>query len=126
MIENQNKAAWSIILGSMLFLGYIALRFEGTGDDGDSVLHYLFARWAYVHPEHHFQQWAKPIFVLLAAPVAQFGFQAFKIMNVMLFGASQFFAFAVAKKTRRAQCLLSTAFHGACTNGMVFDTLRID
>jgi hypothetical protein len=98
MIENQHKIAWGIILSSVIFLGYLALCFEGTGDDGDSVLHYLYARWAYIHPEHHFQHWAKPVYILFTAPVAQLGFSAIKIMNVLLFGTSQFLAFAVAKK----------------------------
>ena len=62
-------AAWTIIY------------FDGTGDTGDSVSHYLFAKYAPKHPELYFDHWAKPVFVLLASPFAQFGFIGMKIFN---------------------------------------------
>ena len=62
-------AAWTIIY------------FDGTGDTGDSVSHYLFAKYAPKHPELYFDHWAKPVFVLLASPFAQFGFIGMKIVN---------------------------------------------
>ena len=62
-------AAWTIIY------------FDGTGDTGDSVSHYLFAKYADKHPALYFDHWAKPVFVLLASPFAQFGFIGMKIFN---------------------------------------------
>ena len=62
-------AAWTIIY------------FDGTGDTGDSVSHYLFAKYAPKHPALYFDHWAKPVFVLLASPFAQFGFIGMKIFN---------------------------------------------
>lgn len=58
--------------------------FNGTGDGGDSVMHYLFARYAPVHPELYFHHWAKPVYVLLASPFAQFGFVGVKIFNAIV------------------------------------------
>jgi hypothetical protein len=58
--------------------------FKGVGDMGDSVSHYLFARYAPVHPELYFDHWAKPLFVLLASPFAQFGFTGMKVFNAMV------------------------------------------
>jgi hypothetical protein len=57
--------------------------FNGTGDSGDSVTHYLFAKYAPQHPELYFHHWAKPVFVLLASPFAQFGFDGMKVFNVL-------------------------------------------
>jgi hypothetical protein len=57
--------------------------FNGTGDSGDSVAHYLFARYAPAHPELYFHHWAKPLYVLLASPFAQFGFIGIKIFNCL-------------------------------------------
>lgn len=57
--------------------------FKGTGDSGDSIHHYLFARYALIHPELYFNHWAKPVFVLLASPFAQFGFEGIKIFNAL-------------------------------------------
>lgn len=57
--------------------------FNGTGDAGDSVTHYLFAKYAPQHPELYFHHWAKPVFVLLASPFAQFGFDGMKLFNAL-------------------------------------------
>jgi hypothetical protein len=57
--------------------------FNGTGDAGDSVSHYLFAKYAPQHPDLYFHHWAKPVFVLLASPFAQFGFDGMKLFNVL-------------------------------------------
>ncbi len=58
--------------------------FDGTGDAGDSVLHYLFARYAPFHPELYFDHWAKPVFVLLGSPFAQFGMKGMKFFNLLV------------------------------------------
>lgn len=58
--------------------------FNGTGDSGDSIHHYLYAKYAPVHPELFFDHWAKPFFVLLACPFAQFGFMGMKVFNALV------------------------------------------
>jgi len=55
--------------------------FNGTGDAGDSVFHYLYAKYAPLHPALYFDHWAKPVFVLLSSPFAQFGFMGMKVFN---------------------------------------------
>ena len=65
----------------MLSLAFIA---NGTGDEGDSVSHYLYSRYAFAHPENFLNHWAKPVFVLLTAPIAQGGFTAMKLFNIAL------------------------------------------
>jgi hypothetical protein len=64
-------------------LAAIAL-FNGTGDAGDSITHYLYARHAPQHPMAFFNHWAKPLFLLLAAPWAQFGFVGIKLFNLVV------------------------------------------
>ena len=56
--------------------------FDGTGDDGDSIAHYLFAKYAPVHPALYLNHWAKPLFVLISSPFAQFGFTGMKVFNL--------------------------------------------
>lgn len=58
--------------------------FDGTADSGDSVTHYLFARYAPDHPVLYFDHWAKPLFVLLASPFAQWGFVGMKVFNCLI------------------------------------------
>lgn len=65
--------------------------FNGTAGSGDSVHHYLFAKYAPSSPHLFFNHWAKPLFVLLASPFSQFGFIGIKIFNALLTGASLYF-----------------------------------
>ncbi len=60
------------------------LLFDGTADAGDSIQHYLFARYAPSHPALFFDHWAKPLFVLLSSPFAQAGFNGIKAFNALV------------------------------------------
>lgn len=72
--------------------------FNGTGGAGDSVNHYLFAKYAPQHIELFFNHWAKPVFVLLASPFAQFGFAGMKIFNALVILLTLFFTFKSIQK----------------------------
>jgi len=88
---------------SILLSGYaivtvlILYFFDGTGDSGDSIHHYLFARYAPVHPALFFDHWAKPVFVLLASPFAQVGFVGVKVFNALVTGYTVFLTFKIAQ-----------------------------
>ncbi len=78
---------------AMLSVAFIA---QGTGDEGDSILHYLYARTAWYYPIHFFDHWAKPVYVLIAFPFAHFGFVGVKMMNVLFNCASIWFTYKTA------------------------------
>ncbi len=69
---------------------------NGTSDAGDSIHHYQYAKYAPIHPELFFNHWAKPLYVLLACPFAQFGFIGIKIFNVCIALATIFFTYRIA------------------------------
>ena len=71
--------------------------FDGVGDTGDSVMHYLFAKYAPWHPELFFDHWAKPMFVILSSPFAQFGMKGMKLFNVICLLGNLYFAVRVAE-----------------------------
>ena len=73
-------------------------RYHGTGDSGDSVMHYLYAKYAFQHRELFFNHWAKPLFVLLASPFAQFGFNGIKVFNACLMLLCTFFTYKTIEK----------------------------
>lgn len=73
------------------------LFFDGTGDEGDSVHHYLFARYAPVHPALFMDHWAKPLYVLLASPFAQAGFVGVKIFNGLAMMGAMWFTYLTAR-----------------------------
>lgn len=58
--------------------------FEGTGGGGDSIFHYLYAKYAIRHPENFFNHWAKPVYTIFAFPFSQFGFVGIKIFNIVM------------------------------------------
>ena len=78
------KKSLSLILICYTAIAALTIVFlDGTGDAGDSVLHFLFAKYAPVHPELFFDMWGKPVFVLLAFPFAHFGFTGIKVFNAL-------------------------------------------
>ncbi|CAN5762488.1 hypothetical protein BH11BAC7_BH11BAC7_20000 [soil metagenome] len=77
--------------------------FNGTGDAGDSVTHYLFAKYAPQHPELFFHHWAKPVFVLLASPFAQFGFDGMKMFNALTTLGTIFLTYRIAERLKLHQ-----------------------
>ncbi|MEL6924714.1 MAG: hypothetical protein AAFO94_11770, partial [Bacteroidota bacterium] len=77
----QNKLVLiSLLVVFVVGIGVIYF-FDGTGDVGDSVSHFLYSRFAFDHPRLLLHHWAKPVFVLFTAPFAQFGFEGMKLFN---------------------------------------------
>ncbi len=75
----------------LLLLGFVAalqtiliLAGEGAYGGADNIGHFRIARYAFLHPELFFDHWGKPVFTLLFAPVAQLGFVATQLLNVLL------------------------------------------
>lgn len=75
----------------------IALLADGTGDEGDSILHFLYAKTAWQYKIHFFNHWAKPVYVLFAFPFAHFGFVGVKLMNVLFNCGSLWVTYQIAR-----------------------------
>ena len=77
-----------LVLFYYLFFAFAAIfsiiYFDGTAHEADSITHYLYAKFAFDHPQLFLNHWAKPVFVLLASPFAQLGFVGMKIFNSIL------------------------------------------
>ena len=77
--RNKRDIIAYVSIGIYLIIGIvIAFLLDGTGDAGDSLLHYHYARYAFEHPYLFFHHWGKPMFILIAAPFSQFGFYRYK------------------------------------------------
>jgi hypothetical protein len=88
----------------------VIFMFPGTGDSGDSIMHYLFARHAPAHPELFFDLWAKPVAVLLSSPFAQFGFPGMKLFNLLAGSCAAFLAYKTAEAMGMANAWLAVLF----------------
>jgi hypothetical protein len=78
----------------MTIIAFVA---KGTGDEGDSIQHYLFAKQAWQYKQHFFDHWAKPVYVLISFPFAQFGLTGVKIMNVLLNAISIWYTYKITE-----------------------------
>jgi hypothetical protein len=74
------------------------LYFDGTGDAGDSIYHYLYAKYAFTDPSLFFNHWAKPLYVLIFSPFAQFGFIGVKILNLIIVNLSLLFTYKLSRQ----------------------------
>ncbi len=97
-------AVYAVVATIVIFV------FNGTGGEGDSITHFLFARYAPVHPELFFDHWAKPVFVLLSSPFAQFGFNGIKVFNVLVSMLTIYFTYRIACKLNLKNEILSAIF----------------
>lgn len=61
-------------------------------DQQDAGYHYLFARWAWRHPEYFVSVWARPLFTFLYSFPAQWGYTAARLFTLLL-------ALAAARQT---------------------------
>lgn len=92
---------YELLLYSLLYWftsSYILINFNGTGGEADSIHHYLFAKYAFQHPELLLDHWAKPVFTLLAAPFAQFDFIGMKFFNTLCVYFASLLMYQIAKK----------------------------
>ncbi len=88
----------------------IAIFAKGTGDDGDSISHFFYSRDAFLFPKYFFNHWAKPLFVLISAPFAQFGLVGVKLMNVALLTASLILTYKLACRFQIPHAWLAPLF----------------
>lgn len=94
----------------LLLFCIVAVIANGTGDSGDSVLHFLYAKHALQYPEFFIHHWAKPVFVLFSCPFAQFGFIGMKIFNCIIAALTGYFSYRTARKLNIKQAGLSVVF----------------
>jgi hypothetical protein len=100
-----------LLLAAYAIAGIITIIFfDGTGDSGDSIMHYLFARYAPVHPELYLDHWAKPLFVLISSPFAQFGFNGMKLFNLTVSILTFYITYTAARSLGMPNPLLSAVF----------------
>jgi hypothetical protein len=96
-----SKRRAQLLLAVLLVISVVtAFLTTNTYDSGDSVKHYLFARYAFQYPMNYMDSWAKPLFTLLASPAAQAGFMGMKLFQCGVAALSAWCAYVIARTLR--------------------------
>ena len=116
------QLAW--LATAAFFVSGLSLTFiaNGTCDDGDSIMHYQFARWAIVHHQLFFDHWAKPLYVLIACPFAQFGIPGIKLFNLTISSGTILLTFYIAQHLNIQRKALATVMM-TMTPGLIIHSL---
>jgi len=94
----QDKLVYCGIAAYFIICLFVSFTQKGTVDSGDSVMHFLFAKYSFQHTSLFFDHWAKPLFVLLSSPFSQFGFVGIKVFNSVVSTLTLIFTYLTAKK----------------------------
>ncbi len=89
-----------------LFLVVLILS-DGYTGGAESVRHFYFSHYAFQFPQFFFNSWAKPVFTLLSAPFALFGFKGIQLFNILVGIAASYFSYLVAKELKMKQPVLA-------------------
>lgn len=99
-MPSKNTILYIEIVLALLALLIMAFVLPGTGDEGDSVTHYLISKYAFETPTNFFDHWGKPLFVLFSSIFAQFGFIGIKFFNVLSTIIAIYFACQTAQQLK--------------------------
>lgn len=94
-LNKRERIIWTVILILDLILVFMN---QSTYDSGDSVLHYLYSKQAIDYPAYFMDHWAKPVFVLLSAPFAYFGWLGMQLFNALSVFFSCFMLYLLLKR----------------------------
>ncbi|MFT4522360.1 MAG: hypothetical protein ACI8ZN_001306 [Bacteroidia bacterium] len=97
-LKSVHFLALPLFVFLIFFDFFLVFKIQSTYDSGDSVLHFLQAHLAFKHPMLYLDHWAKPVFVLLSAPFAYFGWMGMKTFNALCMISSALCAFKLASK----------------------------
>ena len=81
---NSNRNIY--LFTSLIVLIYLLNFFLSDGFNGgaDSITHFHISKFSWVHNDLFMDQWGKPVFNILFSPIAQLGFKAIVITNIIL------------------------------------------
>ncbi|MFC4790980.1 hypothetical protein ACFPAF_02675 [Hymenobacter endophyticus] len=93
---------WAYYLLALLLIVSASLVFitQNTYDSSDSIMHYLFARYAFQHPVNFLESWSKPLVVQLMALPAQLGLRSVMVLQCVLTAAAAAAAYDAACRLR--------------------------
>ncbi len=81
-ISNEKNVLYTLLALLAIYFLFILWKTEGYIGGADSLTHYRYSRFSWLHPEFLLHHWAKPVFTLLTSPFAQFGHEGVSVFNI--------------------------------------------
>lgn len=106
-MDFNKNLPYYLLLAFLLSFVILVLQSEGTAGGADDINHYRYARYSFINPGFFFDTKAKTVFTLICAPVAQLGYNALRIFNVLLGLAAAFLTFLTARKLNYKQPVMA-------------------
>jgi len=95
---SKENLAPAILLLLAVVLAFILWLSTGVNGDTDSISHFQIARYAFKYPQLFLDHWGKPLFTILASPLAQFGYKGAIAFNLVCGLLSAWLAYLIAKR----------------------------
>jgi hypothetical protein len=99
MLKREQTFLTIILISFLVFFAGMVILGNGAYGGADNIAHFRIARYAFQYPRLFFDHWGKPVFTLLMAPAAQFGFKATQILNIIIGLATIFLAADLLKRS---------------------------
>jgi hypothetical protein len=97
MKATMNRNALLVFLIAAVFYAINFSVSEGFNGGADTITHYQMSKYSWQHDYLLMDQWGKPVFTILFSPIAQLGFNAVVVMNMMLIFLGAFWAMGIAR-----------------------------
>lgn len=103
------KQSVYIALGIILVIQVFLLFLNGdTYGGADNIQHFQIAGYAFKYPNLFLDLWGKPVYTVLLAPFALFGFKAGKLLNLLLAILTIFLTARLSEKMVKGSALFTT------------------
>jgi hypothetical protein len=107
--STRRASLWLIVFA---LVGVLLVWLYPDAEQQDAANHFLFSRWAAVHPSYFVSVWARPLFTLLYFFPSQFGYPAAKLFTVVISLATGWQTFRLAEqlKLQRTELVVPLLF----------------
>src|SRR5262245_15116760 len=96
-VEKSTRRAlfWTV---TFALLGMLLVLLYSDSEQQDSGYHFMFARWGWKHPNLFVSVWARPLFTIVYAIPAQFGYPGAKLFTLIVCLATAWQTFRLARQ----------------------------
>lgn len=95
---NVKKYDYLVPIAFLIISIIVSFITKSTYEEGDSINHYFYSKYAWKHPHLFLDYWGKPLFILLSAPFAWFGWAGMTLFNILVVFFSAILTWLTAKK----------------------------